>query len=64
MYTKQFLLSAIMPVTSKVNPDITEERGKVGFNVDEFTNWYHGGADKVKEKRFLGAITADNNSMD
>lgn len=53
-----------MPVTSKVNPDITEERGKVGFNVDEFTNWYHGGADKVKEKRFLGAITADNNSMD
>lgn len=43
-----------MPVASKVNPDIKEEREKVMFNVAEFTNWYHGGAEKVEEKRFLG----------
>lgn len=43
-----------MPVSSKVNPDIVEERKKVEFNIEEFTNWYHGGADKVEEKRFLG----------
>lgn len=39
---------------SKINPDIQEERDKVSFNVEEFTNWYYGGADSVKEKRFLG----------
>lgn len=50
-----------MPVSSKVNPDISEERSKVGFNVVEFTNWYHGGADKVEEKRFLGSVVADKN---
>lgn len=43
-----------MPVVSKMNPDIKAERDKVGFNVDEFTNWFHGGAEKVKEKRFFG----------
>lgn len=46
-----------MPVSSKINPDIKEERDKVAFNVNEFTNWYHGGADKVEEKRFLGKIS-------
>lgn len=45
-----------MPVVSKVNKDLQEERDKVIFNVEEFTNWYHGGADKVKEKRFFGKI--------
>lgn len=45
-----------MPVASKINPDIKEERDKVEFNLEEFTNWYHGGADKVKEKRFLGNL--------
>lgn len=43
-----------MPVQSKVNPDIQEERNKVSFTVEEFTNWYYGGAANVKEKRFLG----------
>ena len=42
-----------MPV-SKINPDIQEERDKAQFNVVDFTNWYHGGPDKVEEKRFLG----------
>lgn len=45
-----------MPVVSKINPDIKEEREKVGFDVAEFTNWYHGGAEKVEEKRFFGKI--------
>lgn len=43
-----------MPNVSKLNPDIKEERDKVTFNIEEFTNWYHQGAEKVKEKRFLG----------
>lgn len=37
-----------------MNPDIKEERDKVDFNVEEFTNWFHGGAAEVKQKRFLG----------
>lgn len=43
-----------MPTVSKINPDLKEERDRVGFNVEEFTNWYYGGADNVKEKRFFG----------
>lgn len=43
-----------MPAASKINPDLEEERKKVAFKVEEFTNWYHGGADKVADKRFLG----------
>lgn len=45
-----------MPCT-KMNPDIKEERDKVSFNVEEFTNWFYGGAGKVEEKRFLGKFS-------
>lgn len=45
-----------MPVCSKVNRDLKEERDKVTFNVEEFTNWYYGGAEEVREKRFLGNV--------
>lgn len=45
-----------MTTSSKINPDITEEREKVEFKVEEFTNWYHGGIEKVEEKRFLGRL--------
>ncbi|KAJ6641355.1 putative peroxisomal acyl-coenzyme A oxidase 1 [Pseudolycoriella hygida] len=37
----------------KMNADIKEERAKVSFNIDEFTNWYHGGFENVKKKRFM-----------
>lgn len=47
-----------MSIVSKINPDIQEEREKVGFDVAEFTNWYHGGVEKVEEKRFLGRIAS------
>lgn len=40
--------------TQSVNKDLKEERDKVKFNVEEFTNWFYGGADKVKEKRYIG----------
>lgn len=43
-----------MPVVSKINPDLQEARDKVTFKTEEFTNWYYGGVDKVKEKRFFG----------
>ena len=38
----------------KVNKDLQEERDKVNFNIEEFTNWFYGGEDKVKEKRYFG----------
>lgn len=41
-------------VLKKVNPDLQEERKKCTFNQEEFTNWYHGGAKKVEEKRWRG----------
>lgn len=44
-----------MTVLSKtINPDIKEEREKVSFKIEEFTNWYYGSDEKVEEKRFLG----------
>lgn len=39
-----------------MNPDIKEERDKVSFHVEEFTNLFFGGVDKVNEKRFLGKL--------
>lgn len=39
-----------------MNPDIMEERENVAFDVEEFTNWYHGGKENVEEKRFLGKL--------
>lgn len=38
----------------KINPDLQEERNKVSFDVTEFSKWYHGGEEKLEEKRFLG----------
>lgn len=49
-----------MGTCSKVNKDLKEERDKVTFNVEEFTNWYHDGAENVKEKRFFGEISRGN----
>lgn len=43
-----------MSVKPKVNQDLQEERQKVSFNVEEFTNWYYGGEANVKDKRYLG----------
>lgn len=44
-----------MPAASKVvSKELKEERDKVKFNVEEFTNWFYGGEEKVKEKRFMG----------
>ena len=53
----QFLLLQTVSrskVSSKMNPDIQEERSKIQFNIEEFTNWYHGGKTNVEEKRFIG----------
>lgn len=44
-----------MPTISKVvNKDLKDERDKVKFNVDEFSNWFYGSAEKVEEKRKIG----------
>lgn len=49
-----YIFSKMVQSKVKVNPDLSEERAKVSFNIEEFTNIYYGGADKVAEKRFLG----------
>lgn len=41
----------------KVNKDLQDERDKIDFDIEEFTNWFYKGADKVEEKRFLGIFT-------
>lgn len=46
-----------MTVYSKINEDLQEERNKVIFSVEEFTNWYHGGSELVQQKRFLGNLS-------
>lgn len=38
----------------KVNKDLKDERDKLKFNVEEFTNWFYWGVQKVEEKRFIG----------
>lgn len=40
----------------KMNPDIKEERDKVSFVVEDFTNWFYGGEENVKERRFVGKL--------
>lgn len=45
-----------MPELVKVNKDLQEERDKINFNVEEFTNWYYGDEEKVREKRYLGKL--------
>lgn len=45
-----------MTQSARINPDLTEERQKVSFKVEDFTNWFHDGAEKVKQKRFYGEI--------
>lgn len=42
--------------TVKINPDLQEERDKIAFDIEEFTNWFYKGKEKVEEKRFLGNI--------
>ena len=39
---------------SEMSSELREERVKVKFNVDEFTNWYYGGAENLERKRSLG----------
>lgn len=38
----------------KINQDLQDERDKVNFSVEEFTNFYYGGVKNVQEKRSLG----------
>lgn len=42
-----------MSADQKVNKDLKEEREKVSFDIEEFSKWYHGGAQQLHEKRFL-----------
>jgi hypothetical protein len=37
-----------------MNKELQEERDKINFDIEELTNFFHGGAENVKKKRFLG----------
>lgn len=43
-----------MSSKNTINKDLQEERDKINFNIEEFTNFFYNGADKVSEKRDLG----------
>lgn len=44
-----------MPAISKaVNKDLKDERDKINFNIAEFTNWFYGSEEKVKDRRKIG----------
>ncbi|XP_067631927.1 acyl-coenzyme A oxidase 1 [Eurosta solidaginis] len=38
-------------IPARVNPDLEKERKAASFQVEEFQCWWHGGADKLKERR-------------
>lgn len=38
----------------KVNPDLTEERQNVSFDVNEFKRWFYGGQSNVEDLKFFG----------
>ncbi|XP_037038334.1 probable peroxisomal acyl-coenzyme A oxidase 1 [Bradysia coprophila] len=42
-----------MTEKSKLNQDLQDERQRIPFNVEAFTNWYYGGEANVKDKRYL-----------
>lgn len=41
----------IVKIPNTVNPDLENERKKVTFNVEEFSEWWYGGKEKLKERR-------------
>lgn len=41
-------------VSGKVNVDLVNERKRCSFNVEEFSEWWHGGKEKLVEKRWRG----------
>ncbi|KAF1755412.1 hypothetical protein GCK72_021981 [Caenorhabditis remanei] len=45
------------------NPDITEERKKATFDVDGFTEWYHGGAKRLQARREVEKYVEDHKEL-
>lgn len=45
-----------MPIELKgeINPDLHNERKKCVFDVEEMARWWHGGEQKLEEKRQRG----------
>lgn len=49
--------------STKVNQDLQDERNKISFNVEEFTNWYYGGEANVRDKRYLEKVIIDETEL-
>ncbi|ULT92639.1 hypothetical protein L3Y34_010025 [Caenorhabditis briggsae] len=45
------------------NPDITEERMKATFDADRFTEFYHGGAKRLKSRREVEKYIEDHKEL-
>lgn len=41
-------------LSKTINPDLLKERKRATFNVEEFTVWWSGGEEKLKERRERG----------
>lgn len=41
---------------SKINPDLIKERQNCTFKIEEFAEWWNGGALKLKERRERGKL--------
>ncbi|KAJ6633224.1 putative peroxisomal acyl-coenzyme A oxidase 1 [Pseudolycoriella hygida] len=57
------LFLVTMTVKTTLNQDLKEEREKVPFVVEEFTNWFHGGEANVKDKRYLENLIVNNSEL-
>lgn len=45
-------MTSIVPTTP--NPDIVKERQNATCSSEELAQWFHGGAEKLKNKREIG----------
>lgn len=54
-----------MPIKLKgeINPDLTNERKKCSFNVEEMARWWYGGEQKLAEKRQRGKLYVNNRNF-
>jgi hypothetical protein len=48
------IVHKINQIMATISKELKEERDKVTFNVEEFTNWYYGGAKNVQRRREIG----------
>ncbi|XP_059224830.1 probable peroxisomal acyl-coenzyme A oxidase 1 [Stomoxys calcitrans] len=51
-------------IPTSINTDIQKERQNATFNVEEFAEWWHGGVEKLKFKRFVDSYILEGTTED